>query len=121
MGGAGDRKAVISIGLNVGEREPLFQDQLTELEVLKVYPDAEFLGVKEGVWDGAKERSVQYRLPEVSVPPLVIASLCRDLGQEAIAVLWEGCREWDLYDGEGKVSKGGSVEEFPVIEKSRIK
>lgn len=115
MGGAGDRKAVITIGLNVDTSEPFFQKELTALEVLKIYPDAEFLGIKEGEWKGVKERSIQFRLPEVSIPPLVVASLCRDLGQDAIAVLWQGCSEWDLYDETGNVSEGGDINEFPVI------
>jgi len=110
---------MISIGLNVGDREPACQlsDTFNAVDAHLGAPFAVAMGRSE--WEGVPERFMQFAIYS---GPLIVArrlpALARVLRQDAIALLErgeDGREAWTLYHADGRVAPGGSVEDFPVI------
>ena len=106
---------ILSIGLNVGDSEPA--DQLTfTLHQLAIRADS-VRDVKMGAadWQGVPERFVQARV-EVSDRACTVARrMARGLRQDAIAISEPGAQQWTLAYADGRVLRGASVKNFPVI------
>ena len=116
---AGGHKVLLSIGLNVGESEPV--SQLSDT-LAAVAGRAVVLGVAMGasVWQGTPERFVQILAEVRGRPAAFAAALARELSQDAIGVLGLnvghiGAVRWVLIDAAGTSSAGGTLAEFPAL------
>lgn len=106
---------VLSVGLNVGDREPGSQlgASLRAVEALFGPPLSVAMGRSE--WEGVPERFVQVAVltdheAVLRRAPLLAAALHR----QTIAVIRPGASRWTL-TGAGGPTPGGTVAEFPVL------
>lgn len=112
-----DNLTYLSIGLNVGDREPDSQLART-LGICLSHFGAEIRSVSMGrsEWDGVPERFVQIGVIAPNSRALYVARiLARVLSQECIAVLPSGATTWSLVYADGHHVTGGDVTEFPII------
>ena len=108
-------RAIFSIGLNVGNAEPVSQlsDTLEELSSRAVVC-AVAMGTSE--WQGVPERFIQAEcLGDMFFPSYVALHLAAALEQDAVGVLNTAGDAWILVAPDGSTSDGGSVADFPVI------
>jgi hypothetical protein len=122
-----DNAVILSIGLNVGGAEPEHQMRST-LSILDCIGTIRRHQIINGEWEGVKERTIHALVelpgfvgewPDVEVEQ-VVAAAARVLGQECIAVRKANPKHvdpWTLVYADGRVTVGGTVEEFPPFGK----
>lgn len=104
---------IVSIGLNVGETEPVSQLSRTLLyTALRAQVRGIVLFTSE--WQGASERCVQFAVEPHDQPDGHWRTLAAALDQTAIAVLSPGEERWTLHFANGDVTAGDSIEVYPV-------
>jgi len=112
---------VFSIGLNVGDREPV--DQLARtLQLISLAYPCRVLEVAMGrsEWEGVPERFLQVALEVPAGATRLAARLAESLRQHSIAMLdlrapHPHNKAWALVSQYGTAYPGGSLTEFPVL------
>ena len=110
---------IVSIGLNVGDSEPERQEEKTRAVLTWLHAGLRAIEVvvTSGIWEEIPERTLQARIVSDSGAQFG-SSLCYYaslLKQDAIAYTYPGSGEWMLAHSNGAITRGGSVEEFPVL------
>ena len=109
-------RAIFSVGLNVGNAEPVSQlsdtfDALSARAIVRSFA----MGTSE--WQGVSERFIQFEcVPNWERPAFNLARrMAQVLNQDAVGMLNTAGDAWILVAPNGSTSDGGSVADFPVI------
>jgi hypothetical protein len=110
------RLFAVSVGLNVGAREPVNQLADTFRRVAAELGSPLSLAMGSSVWNGEAERFIQFAvLADDAIMARRVPGIARALHQEAIAYAPAGAAAWILAHPSMTLAPGGSVADFPVI------
>jgi hypothetical protein len=109
---------VLSIGLNVGDKEAERQLSDTLARTMAVFGAPLAVGMGRSEWNGVPERFVQIAVrADRDMIALRTPGLAAALHQEAIAYIKWGniFATWSLFSAAGGYYPGGNTEDFPII------